>query len=97
MSHHNNMEAMISSLSTHAENSGQPETVAISAGNLYEKALSSVRQSRMAHNRGDYQTAVSMMHHAGHQAIAAAKTHGAGSSVGSIHAIMSDYARNVGQ
>jgi hypothetical protein len=51
----------------------------------------------MAHNRGDFQTALSMMHHAGHQAIAAAKTHGAGSSVGSIQAIMSDYSRNVGQ
>ena len=97
MDHHNSMEAMISSLSNNAENSGHPETVANSAANLYEKALSSVRQSRMAHNRGDFQTAVSMMHHAGHQAIAAAKTHGAGSSVGSIQAIMSDYSRNVGQ
>jgi hypothetical protein len=97
MNHHSSMEGLISRLETDAQNSGHPDTVKNSASNLYGKALNSVRESKLAHARGDYQTAVSMMHHAAEQASAAAKTHGGGSSIGSLKALASDYAGNVGR
>lgn len=97
MNHHSSMEVLIGSLENHLENSGQHDSTQNAASNLYGKARNSLRESIKAHAKGDYQTAVSMMHHAGEQAATAAKLHGAGASIGSLKAIASNYASEVGR
>lgn len=92
--YHAQMESLIRTLDSQASNHPL-DSVANSCQHLYGRAADSLRQSRQAHQRADYQTAVSMMHHAAEQAAAAAKLHGAGSDVGSLKAIAANYAQDV--
>jgi hypothetical protein len=92
------MEGMIRNLESQvAESNTHSDPVLNSISNLYGKAINSVRESKIHHTRGDFQTAVSMMHHAAEQACSAAKLHGAGSSISSLKAIASNYASDVGR